>query len=123
MDACREKWWSAKPGVPGEAGDADLDMGRQHGAQGVWRPDLSHFGARGPYGQGWREARQQPRQQTFVQQYDAFLRQANPIEGMPGGSVSGCIKLHADKNDPGAYCAAIADRIEPGWREHNPGGV
>lgn len=47
----------------------------------------------------------------------------NPIEGMPGGSVSGCIKemeKRGDIDDPGAYCAAIADRIEPGWREENP---
>jgi hypothetical protein len=38
---------------------------------------------------------------------------------MPGGSVSGCIELmeeRGDIDDPGAYCAAIADRIEPGWR-------
>lgn len=40
----------------------------------------------------------------------------NPIKGMPGGSVSGCIAQNQDKDDPGAYCAAIADRIEPGWR-------
>lgn len=49
---------------------------------------------------------------------------ANPIEGMPGGSVSGCIKqmkrTRKDIDDPGAYCAAIADRIEPGWRKKNP---
>ena len=47
----------------------------------------------------------------------------NPIEGMPGGSVSGCIKAQKAKpkgdrpRDAGAYCAAIADRIEPGWRQ------
>lgn len=41
---------------------------------------------------------------------------SNPIDGMPGGSVTACIKQHQDKDDPGAYCAAIADRIEPGWR-------
>ncbi len=50
----------------------------------------------------------------------------NPIEGMPGGSVAGCIKQQKRKPkskrpyDPGAYCAAIADRIEPGWRKSNP---
>lgn len=107
----------APSGVPGEAGDADLTLGQQHGAAGVWRPDLSYLGARGPYGQGWREARQG----TFSQQYDAFLRQANPIKGMPGGSVTGCIAQNQDKDDPGAYCAAIADRIEPGWRHRNGG--
>lgn len=44
----------------------------------------------------------------------------NPIEEMPGGSVSGCIERMESKgdiDDPGAYCAAIADRVEPGWRE------
>lgn len=50
----------------------------------------------------------------------------NPIPGMPGGSVTGCIALQEAKpkaqrpRDSGAYCAAIADRIEPGWRERNP---
>lgn len=38
--------------------------------------------------------------------------------------MSGCIKLmqrtRKDIDDPGAYCAAIADRIEPGWRKANP---
>lgn len=51
------------------------------------------------------------------------FRGANPIEGMPGGSVSGCIEKYEDDpdiDDAGAYCAAIADRIEPGWREENP---
>lgn len=46
----------------------------------------------------------------------------NPID-MPGGSVTGCIKKvkrRKDIRDPGAYCAAIADKIEPGWREGNP---
>ncbi len=51
-------------------------------------------------------------------------RARNPIKGMPGGSVSGCIRLigrtRPDVGDPGAYCAAIADRIEPGWRRRNP---
>lgn len=45
-----------------------------------------------------------------------LARSENPIEGMPGGSVTGCIAENQDKDDPGAYCAAIADRIEPGWR-------
>lgn len=47
----------------------------------------------------------------------------NPIKGMPGGSVKGCIqkmRRRGDIDDPGAYCAAIADRIEPGWRSSNP---
>jgi len=47
----------------------------------------------------------------------------NPIKGMPGGSVKACIKQmerRGDIDDPGAYCAAIADRIEPGWRSRNP---
>lgn len=51
----------------------------------------------------------------------------NPIEGIPGGSVTGCIKAQKAKpkgkrpKDAGAYCAAIADRIEPGWRRRgNP---
>ena len=51
----------------------------------------------------------------------ALARTENPIEGMPGGSVTGCIAQNQDKDDPGAYCAAIADRIEPGWREKNVG--
>jgi DNA repair protein RadC len=58
--------------------------------------------------------------------------QRNPIPDMPGGSVSGCIDVmkrrkgkkrggrKAKPDDPAAYCAAIADRIEPGWRERNP---
>lgn len=53
--------------------------------------------------------------------YEAVFR--NPIEGMPGGSVSGCIAKYEDDpeiQDPGAYCAAIADQIEPGWRQRNP---
>jgi len=44
----------------------------------------------------------------------------NPIEGMPGGSVSACIEMYKDDpdiDDAGAYCAKIADRIEPGWRQ------
>ena len=49
--------------------------------------------------------------------------QENPIKGMPGGSVSGCIELIGKTrpavDDPGAYCASIADRIEPGWRKRN----
>lgn len=50
----------------------------------------------------------------------------NPLKDMPGGSVSGCIAAQKRKKkgkrprDPGAYCAAIADRIEPGWRTKNP---
>lgn len=49
----------------------------------------------------------------------------NPIKGMPGGSVAGCIKKEKRRGrvrEPGAYCAAIADRIEPGWRSkrNNP---
>ncbi len=58
---------------------------------------------------------------------DVVPAAANPIEGMPGGSVSGCIKAIKSKHkgkpprDVGAYCAAIADRIEPGWRRRgNP---
>lgn len=51
------------------------------------------------------------------------MKSKNPIKGMPGGSVSGCIKqiqrTRRDIRDPGAYCAAIADRIEPGWRSQN----
>lgn len=55
--------------------------------------------------------------------------ETNPIEDMPGGSVQGCIAIMkarkgkskggrlAKPEDPGAYCAAIADRLEPGWRE------
>lgn len=47
-------------------------------------------------------------------------KKENPIKDMPGGSVSGCIKKmerRGDIDDPGAYCAAIADRIEPDWRK------
>ncbi len=46
------------------------------------------------------------------------MKHDNPIKGMPGGSVSECIKQKKGHvRDPGAYCAAIADRIEPGWRK------
>lgn len=50
------------------------------------------------------------------------MTKRNPVKGMPGGSVSGCIKKKKGKvRDPGAYCAAIADDIEPGWRKRkNP---
>lgn len=52
---------------------------------------------------------------------EALGRTPNPIPSMPGGSVSGCItKMKRERKDidePGAYCAAIADRIEPGWRK------
>lgn len=65
--------------------------------------------------------------ETAIETYFSELtgRKSNPIKGMPGGSVAGCIKLvskRKDVDDPGAYCAAIADRIEPGWRkrQRNP---
>jgi len=68
--------------------------------------------------------------ESFVESMDywpeAHGLEGNPIEGMPGGSVSGCIDKYeqeGDIDDPGAYCAAIADRVEPGWRKANPRGL
>ena len=49
-------------------------------------------------------------------EWSSWKQTINPLRGMPGRSVKGCIALNQDKRSPGAYCAAIADRIEPGWR-------
>lgn len=91
------------------------------------------YEAAGSY-HGWGEFDQQPETLTLEKaeaKYGddvdrAHAAKRNPIKDMPGGSVSGCIKVQQKKpkgkrpTDAGAYCASIADKIEPGWREKNP---
>lgn len=72
-------------------------------------------------GDRWRKRKQPLGRDEYPPGCTPF--QGNPIGEMPGGSVSGCIEKYEDDpdiRDAGAYCAAIADQIEPGWREENP---
>lgn len=45
----------------------------------------------------------------------------------PKHKVSACIrKMEGQVDDPGAFCASLADKMEPGWRGRNasgPGGL